>query len=105
MIFFNSILFCILLINSPGKIEPYLDNAGIPITESISEKTFVNTGCIKQEMFIKSKNINNPVLLYVHGGPAFPNYFLIDKFKYDLQNILQFAIGRSVAIIFLTRRK
>ena len=71
-----------MLIYSPGKIEPYLDNAGKPITESNSEKTFVNNGCIKQEMFKKSKNINNPVLLYVHGSPAFPNYFLIDKFKH-----------------------
>lgn len=32
-------------------------------------------------MFMVSKNINNPVLLYVHGGPAFPNYFLVEKYK------------------------
>lgn len=70
-----------MLIYSPDKIEPYLDNAGKPIIESILEKTFVNIGGIKQGMFIKSININNPVLLYVFGGPAFPNYFLIDKFK------------------------
>ena len=31
------------------------------------------------------KNINNPVLLYIHGGPAFPNYFLIDKYKPGLE--------------------
>ncbi|MDD4604541.1 MAG: alpha/beta hydrolase [Bacteroidales bacterium] len=37
-------------------------------------------------MFILSKNINNPVLLYVHGGPAFPNYFLIDKYKPGLED-------------------
>ena len=37
-------------------------------------------------MFIRSRNINNPVLLYVHGGPAFPNYFLIDKFNPGLED-------------------
>jgi pimeloyl-ACP methyl ester carboxylesterase len=80
------ILFCILLWFSPGKIEPYLDKNGKPISESISEKTFVKIGGVTQGMFIKSKNIKNPILLYVHGGPAFPNYFLIDKYKPNLED-------------------
>jgi pimeloyl-ACP methyl ester carboxylesterase len=80
------VLFCILLAYSPGKIEPYSDDSGKPLPLSISEKTFVKIGGVNQGMFIKGKNINNPVLLYVHGGPAFPNYFLIDKFKPKLED-------------------
>jgi pimeloyl-ACP methyl ester carboxylesterase len=80
------ILSIMLMIYSPGKPEPFLDEKGIPIENSISEKTFVTIGGVKQGMFIRSKNINNPVLLYVHGGPAFPNYFLIDKFKPGLED-------------------
>lgn len=80
------ILTCILFSYSPGKIAPYLDGKGKPIIGSISEKTFIKIGGVKQGMFIKSININNPVLLYVHGGPAFPNYFLIDKFKPKLED-------------------
>jgi pimeloyl-ACP methyl ester carboxylesterase len=80
------ILIGILVVYSPGKIEQYLDNTGKPLHGSISEKTFIKIGGIKQGMFIRSKNINNPVLLYVHGGPAFPNYFLIDKFKPGLED-------------------
>ena len=83
---FLLILTCVLLIYSPGKIEPYLDKAGKITPESISEKTFVKIGGVKQGMFIKSKNKINPILLYVHGGPAFPNYFLIDKYKPELEN-------------------
>jgi pimeloyl-ACP methyl ester carboxylesterase len=83
---FFLILTCILLIYSPGKIEQYLDESGKPIPGSISEKTFINIGGVKQGMFIKSRNINNPILLYVHGGPAFPNYFLIDKFQPGLED-------------------
>lgn len=79
-------LFSILLVYSPGKIEPYLDKAGKPISGSLSEKTFIQIGGVKQGMFIISKNTNHPVLLYVHGGPAFPNYFLIDKFKPQLED-------------------
>jgi pimeloyl-ACP methyl ester carboxylesterase len=59
---------------------------GKVIEGSISEKIFVKIGGVNQGMFLKSKNINNPILLYVHGGPAFPNCFLIDKFKPELEN-------------------
>jgi len=83
---FFLIITCTLFVYSPGKIEPYLDNSGKPIIGSVSEKTFIKIGEVTQGMFIRSKNINNPVLLYVHGGPAFPNYFLIDKFKPELED-------------------
>jgi pimeloyl-ACP methyl ester carboxylesterase len=79
-------LLCILLVYSPGKIEPYSDAAGKPMPGSIAEKTFIQIGDVQQGMFIKSRNINNPVLLYIHGGPAFPNYFLIDKFNPGLED-------------------
>ena len=80
------ILAIVLMIYSSEKPEPYLDENGIMLKNSISEKTFVTIGGVKQGMFIQSKNINSPVLLYVHGGPAFPNYFLIDKYKPGLEN-------------------
>lgn len=80
------IILIVLLLNSPGKTEQYLDQNGRPLPGSISEKTFVTIGGVKQGMFIRSKNIKNPVLLYVHGGPAFPNYFLFEKFKPDLED-------------------
>jgi hypothetical protein len=54
---------------------------GKRLANSISEKPFVTIGDIRQGMFIKGQDTNNPVLLYVHGGPAFPNYFLFDKYK------------------------
>jgi pimeloyl-ACP methyl ester carboxylesterase len=83
---FFFIVSCILLIYSPGTIEPYLDENGKPIPESISEKIFIKIGGVQQGMFIKSRNINRPILLYIHGGPAFSNYFLIDKFKPELED-------------------
>lgn len=79
-------LFIYLLIQSPGKPNPFIDKSGNLLENSLSEKIFVNIGGVKQGMFIMSKNINNPVLLYVHGGPAFPNYFLIDKYKPGLED-------------------
>jgi len=80
------VLTGILLIYSPGRIEPSLDDTGKQLPGSISEKTFIRIGGVRQGMFIRSKNIANPVLLYVHGGPAFPNYFLIDRFSPGLED-------------------
>jgi pimeloyl-ACP methyl ester carboxylesterase len=80
-----AILVTVLLFVSPGKPEPFRDQKGNGITGSISEKSFVKIGGIRQGMFIRGRSINNPVLLYIHGGPAFPNYFLIDKFKPGLE--------------------
>ena len=78
--------FIFLLMASPGKPEPFLNGDGKPLKGSISEKVFVNIGGVTQGMFIRSKNTNHPVLLYVHGGPAFPNYFLVDKYKPGLED-------------------
>ncbi len=80
------LLLIVILIYSPGKPEQFLNSDGQPLANSISEKIFVNIGGIKQGMFIKSKNINNPVLLYIHGGPGFPNYFLMEKYKPGLED-------------------
>lgn len=81
-----AILACIVLLHSPGKIEPIKDKNGDPVIGSISEKTFVTIGGVRQGMIIRGSNIKNPVLLYIHGGPAFPNYFLIDRYKPGLED-------------------
>lgn len=76
----------ILVIYSPGKLKPYVDEEGVRLSGSISEKIFVTIGGAEQGMFIKGKNRNNPVLLYIHGGPGFPNYFLFDKYDPGLED-------------------
>lgn len=76
----------VLLFLSPGKPETFKDENGNPLKGSISEKIFVNIGGVKQGMFIRTKNTDKPVLLFLHGGPGFPNYFLFDKYYPDLED-------------------
>lgn len=78
------ILLVVLIIYSPGKSKPFLDKDGKKLTSSISEKTFVTIGGIQQGMFIKSKNKNNPVLLFLHGG--IPMYYLTKKYPTGLED-------------------
>src|SRR5689334_25432580 len=75
----------------PGKPAPFLDENGKPLPKSISEKVFVDINGVRQGMFIKGKNINNPVLLYLHGG--MPDYFLTEKYPTGLEDY--FTVVRS----------
>ncbi len=73
----------LLLAWSPGKPEPILDDQGKPVVGSLSEKIFININGVQQGMIIKSKNLANPVLLYIHGG--IPDYFLTQQYPTGLE--------------------
>lgn len=80
------ILVGVLLLISPGKPKPFLDNNGKVIVGSISEKIYVKINGVEQGMFIEGKNKNNPVLLFLHGGPGMPEYNLFEKYCPELEN-------------------
>ena len=65
-----------LLLVSPGKPIPLVDENGTPLAGSISEKIRVNINGVEQGMIIRSKDAANPVLLFLLGGPGMPEYFL-----------------------------
>ena len=61
-----------LWIKSPGNIDSLKDLSGKEIAGSLVEKSFVEIGGIQQGFFIRSENVENPVLLFLHGGPGSP---------------------------------
>jgi len=76
----------ILLAWSPGQPQPFLDENGQPLAGSFSEKIYVQINGVEQGMFIKSRNLHNPVLLFVHGGPGMPEYWLTQRYPTGLEN-------------------
>jgi len=70
-------MLIILVIISPGKPGSC---PGSESGRSICEKRFVQIGGVRQGMFIRGSDTLNPVLLFVHGGPSFSEYFLVEKF-------------------------
>lgn len=82
---FIILLTIVLFAMSPGKPEPFLDESGQPLSNSISEKIFININGVQQGMFIQGKDLNNPVLLYLHGG--LPDYFLKQTYPTRLEEI------------------
>jgi pimeloyl-ACP methyl ester carboxylesterase len=81
------ILVSILLLWSPGKPKPFVDENGSPLAGSISEKIHVTINGVEQGMFIKSKDATRPVLLFLHGGPGMPEYFLTQRYPTGLEEI------------------
>ena len=76
------VLVGVLLLWSPGRPRPFLDDNGKPLPGSISEKIHVTINGVEQGMFIKGKDASNPVLLYLHGG--MPDYFLTERYPTGL---------------------
>ena len=80
------IMVAVLLISSPGKPEPFLDEDRKPLAGSIAEKIHVNINGVPQGMFIRGRNKANPVLLFLHGGPAMPEYTFARKYPTGLED-------------------
>lgn len=79
------ILVGLLFVHSPGKPAPFVDEDGNPVENSISEKLWVTIGNVRQGMMIRGKNTSNPVLLFLHGGPGMPTFFLNDDYPTGLE--------------------
>lgn len=71
---------------SKGRIEPVRDKDRRVIPGSISEKLHITIGGLRQGMFIRGRDLANPVLLFIHGGPGFPEYFLFEKYPSGLED-------------------
>jgi hypothetical protein len=51
-----------------------------------SYKVFVDINGVRQGMFIQSKDVTHPVLLYLHGG--MPEYFLTQHYPTGLEDYI-----------------
>ncbi len=79
------VLVAVLLGLSPGRTEQFVDRHGRTLPGSLSDKAFVNINGVRQGMIIRSRDISDPVLLFLHGG--MPEYFLSEKYPTGLENI------------------
>nr|NLD41466.1 alpha/beta fold hydrolase [Actinomycetales bacterium] len=54
----------------PASTPPILGADGEPLPNSIAELTAVELGGHEQALMIRGRSADNPVLLYLHGGPG-----------------------------------
>lgn len=77
----------VLLVFSTGKMIPYRDAAGNVLRGSLSEKSWVNINGVDMGMIIKAKDVTKPILLFVHGGPGMPEYWLNESYPAHLEDL------------------
>ncbi|MVB11992.1 alpha/beta hydrolase fold protein [Caprobacter fermentans] len=53
----------------------------------MNEKFFIEINGSKQCMFLQSENTENPVLLYIHGGPGAPEIAFAEKYPTGLEKL------------------
>jgi pimeloyl-ACP methyl ester carboxylesterase len=87
IILLTIILLLIVLINSPGKSAPFLDQNGKKVPGSIATIVTMNINGIDQRMIIRGRDTTKPVLLYLHGGPGDPEFPFVSQFNSDIENI------------------
>lgn len=67
---------------SPGKTSPITDASGNELPNSIAVIENPEINGVKQSLIIRGENKNNPVLLFVHGGPGMTTFpFIKEPFK------------------------
>ena len=87
------VLFVLIIwiIISPGKIRTYTE------PNSLSEKFVMDINGAPNGFFINSKDIDNPVLLFVSSGPGTDDYVFTDKYKdMQLEDYLSIKINELI---------
>lgn len=70
---------------SPGKPRTFLDRTGSPLQGSLSEKIRIPVNGADQGLFLESRNSDNPVLLFLHGGPGMPAFWMTRQYPTGLE--------------------
>jgi pimeloyl-ACP methyl ester carboxylesterase len=83
---FISGIMLILLVLFPTWTPLIVDANGNQVPESISVLEQVELGGLEQSILIRGKDRSNPVLLFLHGGPGYPQIAYARQYQEQLEN-------------------
>lgn len=75
----------ILHFKSPGEAQPFVDEKGKEISNSISVIEKIEIGEIDQYLIIRGKDISKPLLLFLHGGPGTSEFMYFQKLNPEFE--------------------
>jgi pimeloyl-ACP methyl ester carboxylesterase len=76
----------LIFLSSCAMTLPIRDAAGSIVPDSIAEITTVTIDGIDNCIVIRGRNVHNPVLLFLHGGPGTPELPLLSHFNRTLED-------------------
>lgn len=68
-----------------GDTPPITDSSGIVLPKSVATLERLSLGGADQYVLIRGHNRNNPILLFLHGGPGMPSMYLAHAFQRALE--------------------
>ena len=88
IIAFVLIVLVVIRINSSGQEEPFLDENGELLVNSIAVHENIDINGVPQRITIRGTDANNPILLRVHGGPGSASPPVISRVNgFDLEDL------------------
>ncbi|MEO3761630.1 alpha/beta hydrolase [Mycobacterium sp. B14F4] len=69
----------------PGRTKPFRTATGGVVPESVAEVGYCRLGGADQWVMIRGRNLANPPLIHLHGGPGFSETRLLRHFNSELE--------------------
>lgn len=69
-----------------GRTSPFRTAAGGVVPESVAEVGYCRLGGVDQWVMIRGRDLANPPLIHLHGGPGFSETRLLRHFNSELEN-------------------
>ncbi|UJL30965.1 alpha/beta hydrolase [Mycolicibacterium vanbaalenii] len=70
----------------PGGTRPFRTAAGDVVPQSVAEVGYCRLGGLDQWVLIRGRDLANPPLIHLHGGPGFSETRLLRHFNSELEN-------------------
>jgi pimeloyl-ACP methyl ester carboxylesterase len=68
-----------------GRTPPFLGSSGEIVPDSVAEINYFRLGGVDQWVMVRGENVANPLLIFLHGGPGFPEMRLFRSFNAPLE--------------------
>ena len=96
-VFLIAILIIAIL---PARTTKIKDENGKVIPNSIAEIKKIEIGGVNQYLMIRGNNKNNPVILFVHGGPGQSEIDILGSIKKNLKKNLLLFVGINEVLVY-----
>ncbi|MGI6216507.1 MAG: alpha/beta fold hydrolase [Coriobacteriales bacterium] len=84
------LLIALILIFVIARVSTYYENH-IATPNGIDEETYVTLGGQEQYLLIRGQDVSNPVVIWLHGGPAGPDAYTTYVFEQQLTDSYTFV--------------
>jgi pimeloyl-ACP methyl ester carboxylesterase len=76
----------VLISHFGGWTDPFEGPVGYVLEGSVASLERIRLGGVKQAVLIRGRSVENPLLLYIHGGPGVPEMTLVRHYNAKIED-------------------